>query len=209
MVTDRKEIERIANEYAQSKELNIENVLKIISEQIKKNIPHGDKRFRLFNQEFNKKFQKGSAQRGAAEALTWGILNVPLNLFFLGQNAAVLIELHGFLERFVLIEVPKLLGKDDLSRSLIDDLIRRKTLNELWDVLVVLKRWDEEDIKYISKLANIRNGIAHKNAKLISRHLGDGRDLATSEIDKLLNKTDCIPYILRVIELLIKATGVI
>ena len=84
----------------------IESVLREISENIHASSSDGQKRFERLEVEFNRKFSEEASLRVVAETLTWAMLDVPLALFFLGQNSAVFVELHGFLERYVLRDLP-------------------------------------------------------------------------------------------------------
>jgi len=189
--------------------VKIENVLKEIAENIHNNLPEGQKRFKRLVTEFNKRFSEETFLRGAAEALIWAMLDIPLALFFTCQNSAMFVELHGFLERYVLRDLPSHLGKDKRSAEIISSLIERKTLSELSSILLEIKIWDVEDVRFASKLTNIRNGIVHKNAKLISKHLSDGRDIHISDIERLVYKADCAPFIIGTIGLLLKLSGVV
>jgi hypothetical protein len=187
----------------------IKGVLREISENIHANLSDGQKRFEQLEAEFNKTFSEEASLKGAAEVLIWAMLDVPLALFFLGQNSAVFVELHGFLERYALRDLPSHLAKDKKSAEIISSLIERRTLGELSDVLTNIELWDDKDVMFARKLANVRNGIVHKNAALISKHLGDGRDIHISDIEKLVNKTDCVPFIIGTIELLLNLSGAI
>jgi len=46
------------------------------------------------------------------------------------------------------------------------------------------------------KLTKVRNGIAHKNAALLSKHLGSGKKLHILDADELVAAADCVPYLL-------------
>ena len=188
-------------------EFQIESVLREISENIHTNLSDGQKRFERLEAEFNRKFSEEAFLKSAAEDLIWALLDVPLTLFFLGQNSAVFVELHGFLERYALRDLPSHLAKDKKSAGIISSLIERRTLGELSDILINIEIWDDKDAMFARKLGNVRNGIVHKNAALISKHLGDGRDIHISDIERLVNKTDCVPFIIGAIELLLKLSG--
>jgi hypothetical protein len=203
---EKQKLDKVSSTLAKFK---IENVLSEVSDYIQNNLPTGKKRFQRLESEFKKKFPENTALRGAAEALTWAMLSTPLALFFLGQNSAVFVELHGFLERYVLRDLPHALAKDKQAAGIISSLIERRTLSELSEILLELKIWNDEDVRFARKLANVRNGIVHKNAKLISKHLSDGRDIHLIDIENLVYKADVVPYIIGTIELLVKLSGAV
>ena len=59
-------------------------------------------------------------------------------------------------------------------------------------------------MQFVGKLANIRNGIAHKNPALLSKHLGNGQEMELAEAERLVQETDCVPYFLETIGLMVK-----
>jgi len=137
------------------------------------------------------------------------LLDTALELYFIGNNSALFVELHGFLERFALNELPKRLAKNKIFKSVISELIGRKTLSDVSECFEKLNIWESEDLKFVKKLSNIKNGIVHKNVKLVSKHLGDGSATATYKIYEIVGKVDCSPYIIKTIKLLIKLSGVV
>jgi hypothetical protein len=206
---DNQEDQNIKDALATFNKFKIENILGDIAEDIHNTLPNGQKRFAKFEVEFKKRFPGGTAVGAAAEVLTWGLLDVPLALYFLGQSSAVFVELHGFLERFVLRDLPFSLAKDKQAAAIITSIIERKTRSELADILLKLRIWNGEDVRFAINLANIRNGIVHKNAKLVSKYLSAGKDVHISDIDSLTRKSDCVHFIIRTIELLVKLSSVV
>jgi hypothetical protein len=50
--------------------------------------------------------------------------------------------------------------------------------------------------------------VAHKNIKLFSKYLNDGKQQHPSSIHEITAKTDCIPYIIETLGLILKVTKV-
>ena len=70
--------------------------------------------------------------------------------------------------------------------------------------------WNEEDVKFALDLTNLRNGIAHKNAELVSLSKlvkSNGQNIHPESIHTIMSKVDCAEYIVRTMELIIKASG--
>lgn len=204
MVLHQKDLEKL-----DSPEFDIGNFLKSISVNIENSIGDGNKRFQTFESAFQKRFLEGSQIRATCEVLTWVMLDTPMELYYIGNSSAVFVELHGFLERMALIELSKRIAKDEMSKKIISKLTERKTLVEISDGFVELGIWNDEDIKFVKKLSNVRNGIVHKNIKLVSKYLSDGKSTYIGQIDEITKKVDCIPYILNTLELLVKLSGII
>lgn len=198
-----------ALEVASSEKIRIKNILNGISSKIEGNLNSGKTRFRKLEEAFEKESPKGTALRQASEELIYTLMENVFTLYFIGNNSAVFIELYGFLERFSITELPKLLAVNTGAANIIEELVKRKTLPEISELFLKMSLWNEEDDKFIKKLSNIRNGIAHKNAQLITKHLGCGKKIAIGSIDEITNKADCVPFILRTIKLLVTITGVI
>lgn len=195
---------------------DIATLLNQIALHIEAQIPEGRTRFIDFEKQFNEYFVHDAQderanpdkaalsvefKRGVAYLSIHVFFGVPLLLFFVGQNSAALVELHGMLERQVLQTVPVLLSRNKLGAKIIGTITERRNLAEWGDVLRKLDVWTEDDVRFIRKLATIRNGIVHKNAKLISKHLNGGKPLEMYQIDFILDQMDCIPFFLRVLDL--------
>lgn len=189
--------------------LRFKNFTDSIAETIENNLAAGRKRFNLLQSKFDEEFPEGSKLRGAGEALLWSMMESPLELYFIGNNSALILELHAFLERMAINELPKLLAVNEKSEEIIGDLISRKTLIDIAFYFVDLEIWDKEDQSFIKKLSQIRNGIAHKNPEMVSKYLGDGKSSSLYSINEITKKVDCIPYIINSLKLMINVSGFI
>jgi hypothetical protein len=174
-----------------------------IPDEIKRDLPKTQKRFDSFERQFDERFPRSSSDRNRAFGLAW-LMEAPLTLLILGHNSAAIVELHAWLERFTLLELSKRLGKDEVARDIIWELIKRRTLSEVTDIVILLGLWDQSDKAFISRLKNIRDGVAHKNFELLSKHIGGGKSLGADEATKLINRMDCVPYFLTTMELIMK-----
>lgn len=186
------------------KEGGIENRLKDVQETIINNIEPGKKRFQKLLTELDKKFPPKSVKRGAADGLTYFLFDSAFELYFIGNNSALFIELHGLLERFCLNKACDFIAVDDVAQSILKDSFSKKTLNDVAEYFKIISLWTDEDVKFAKKLTHIRNGIAHKNAELVSKHLGDGKKSLLTSINDITRHADSIPFIIHTIELIIK-----
>lgn len=193
-----------AAELAEKPFMSIEDVLSELSSQIEQEIPKGTKRFARFAKQFNKRFGGDKGDYGCAAALSFALLGAALQMYYFGHNASVFVEIQGFVEHFVLHDLPRHLARDRNSAQIVADLIARKTLPELADALQQLDVWSADDVTFAKKLTKVRNGISHKNAILLSKHLGSGKKLHILDTDELVADADCVPYLLHSIELLAK-----
>lgn len=191
-------------ELAKTTFMSIEDVLAELSSQIEQEIPKGTKRFARFAKQFNNRFCGDPGDYGCAAALAFSLLGAALQMYYVGHNASVFVELQGFVERFVLRDLPQHLARDRNSAQIIADMIDRKTLPELAHALQQLDVWSADDVTFAKKLTKVRNGIAHKNARLLSKPLGSGKNIHILDAAELVANADCVPYLLNSIELLAK-----
>jgi hypothetical protein len=124
----------------------------------------------------------------------------------LGHSAAVYVELHAALERYVIEALPKALGKDDRSRKAITLLIDRKTLSDLAPHLVTIGRWTKADLAFVRRLARLRNAVAHRNEASLQKVVGGSPHSYSDEPFVRLNRTDASSDLVETLKLMIKAT---
>src|SRR6218665_1567922 len=186
------------------KEVGIEKRLAEVEETIINSIKPGKKRFAKLNIALDISFPPKSVKRGAADGLTYFLLDSAFELYFIGNNSALFIELQGILERFCLNKACDFIAADDVAKTILEDSFSKKTLNDIAEYFKTISLWNVEDVKFARKITHIRNGIAHKNAELVSKHLGDGKKSLITSIDEITKSVDAIPFIIHTIELLIK-----
>lgn len=186
------------------KPVGIENRLNEVQDTIEKSIDPGKKRFIALLKQLDKKFPPNTALRGSADGITYFLFDSAFELYFIGNNSALFIELQGLLERFCINKACDFLAVDDIAKSILQDSFSKKTLNDIAEYFQTISLWTSDEVKFARKLTQIRNGIAHKNGELVSKHLGDGQKKLMTSIDETTKKADAIPYIIQTIELLVK-----
>jgi hypothetical protein len=181
--------------------LSIDKTVKELLLSIESDLPVAQRRLAKFIEAFNKEFPLDIKleDRGRAEAIAWALMNVPLLLYALNMNGSAIIELHGILERFALREIVIHLGVPFR-------IFERHHLPELALILRDLKIFDKEDVKFSKKLNRLRNGLAHKNPRVISNVVYSGKKISVLDIDSVMTKFDCTPLIIRTIHLLVKTS---
>jgi uncharacterized protein YutE (UPF0331/DUF86 family) len=130
-------------------------------------------------------------------------LDSSLILYAFRRYSAAIIELHGALERQAverLVELISLPEKADVGLKAIE----RRTLPELAVMLRDCGVIDKDDIKFIQKLNRLRNGLAHRNAKVVSNALLSGQEILNVDIDATVDATDYVPLVIRAIHLFVK-----
>jgi len=183
----------------------IESTLKDVALYNKEAFVKLDERLAYFLTRFNQEFPvKYFLRKFAAEAVIFMQFREILSLYGFGNSGAVIIELHAMLEKSAMMQLPKMLGKDDKSEKVIELLFEKKNLIDIAPIFLSYGIWSAEDIKFISKLSKIRNGIAHKNAKLISNALNDGEEMHFLDIRYLLEEYDTIEHIMSTLIIMMK-----
>lgn len=148
-----------------------------------------------YKNDLGRKFSTLS-EKEALETITVVLLDGPLLLYAIGMNAASILELHSILERFSLRDVSRILAKPP-HQSVVKKLLERSSLPDLAKILRDdLKILDEEEVKYAINLNKLRNGIAHKNERVISNALLSGKRISLLDIDQEVNRIDIKPLLL-------------
>lgn len=193
-----------------SKPRPIEKRLQHIEDNISKNIlQEGKVRFARLIAEIDRNFIPNTASRGYIDAFTALSFDNALELYFLGMNASLIVDLQGVLERFCFNALTDILPSDNLSELIISEMMEKRTLVDFAPYLKTLAIWDDDEVKFAKKITTLRNGIAHKNIKIVSKFLNDGKQNHYASIDSIMHKIDCLPYIIDTFKLLVKVSEVI
>ena len=139
-------------------------------------------------------------EHGQSAVIVWALLDTPLILFGMNMHSAALMEIHSILERFVIRHVVEILTKPK-NQDISTKIIERLTLSDLAPILQNLNVLDNEDLKFIEKLSKLRNGVAHKNAKVISNVANSGKLIPVLDIESVVNKIDFIPIVIGTIKI--------
>lgn len=197
---DGKEIERRTKKYPFTINKTIEDLIG----SIENNLQTARYRLNNFVDAFKEEFPSDKPHdRATAEALTWALMDGPLLLYALDMNGSAIIELHGILEAFAGKDIVHILPAN-LKEAIESKVIRHCKLLDLALIIRDLGIWNKEDVKFIEKLQKLRNGVAHKNPKLISNVVCSGKEVSMLDIDSVMTDVNCIPLIIRTIKLLHK-----
>jgi hypothetical protein len=188
-------------------DFSIELVLKAIVKKNISEIKKGEKRISKFLILFNNEFQESDYSKESAEVITWALYQSVISLYASGNNSSVIIEIYSILEKFSIRDLPKVLSKNKISQSIIRDLIDRKNLSDIAIYYEKLGIWSKSDLRFVEKLSKIRNGIAHKNEKLISNTLNSGNETHHLDIDSIVSKFDTCDLIITSIKLFLKLSN--
>lgn len=126
-----------------------------------------------------------------------------LILYAFGRYGAAIIELHGTLERQAIERLTKLI----LLPERVEIGLKAIERHTLPDVTIMLRDCgilDKEDVKFAQKLNRLRNGLAHRNAKVVSNVLLSGQGLLDADLESAVSDSDYIPLAIGTIRLLTK-----
>lgn len=185
--------------------LHLNNTIEELLSSIEDSLPVARSRLEKFTDAFDKEFPADThpEDRGRAEAITWALMGGPLVLYALEMNGSAIVELHGIFERFALRETINHLVTPS-NRSLASRVFERLTLPDVASTLHDLGILGKEDVKFAKKLNRLRNGLAHKNPRVISNMAHSGKKIHILDIDSVMIKFDCVPLIIGTIQVLIK-----
>ncbi len=205
-----KEANELLSDKIADKPLNVRDRLNSIVNDIEKSLKYKDAKITKLTSEIDKKYPPQSVNRGLYDAFSAMSMDTAYSLYLLNNNSALIIELQGALERFCLNALNDILPINDVAKSIITDAFDKKTLKDIAKYFQNWALWNEDDVKFAIELTNLRNGIAHKNAELVSRSKlvkSNGQYRHPESIHSLMSKVDCSEYIVRTMELIIKASG--
>jgi len=192
------------------KPLDVRDRLHAIVNDIEKSLKSKEEKISKLTKEIDEKYPPLSTSRGLYDAISAMTFDTVHSLYLLNNNSALIIELQGLLERFCLNALSDLLPINDIARSIIEDAFDKKTLKDIAEYFKMWNLWDDEDLIFALELTKLRNGIAHKNTEIVSRSKlvnSNGQNRHMESIHTLMAKVDCSVYIVRTMELIIKASG--
>jgi len=205
-----KEIEKIKKDKLVDRPMGTKKRLDFIQQNIYHNIKSGEQRFENLYSAIEENFPMPTANRGFVDAVLVTAFDTTLELLFLGKNTSFFVELQGVLERFCYNALSDILPIDmKNSQVIISQMMDKKTLKDFSIYLEILGVWDSKDVKFAEHLTQIRNGIAHKNVKLVSKYLGNGEQKKFLSIESITSKVDCNIYVIDVLKLIIKVSHII
>ncbi|MEQ8312521.1 MAG: hypothetical protein RL839_12925 [Gammaproteobacteria bacterium] len=124
----------------------------------------------ILDQEITARYPTGSSHRHVAEMLVATQFDEVLALIALGQFPSAILLMHSITEHAALRFLPMNL-KIKENHSMIFDLLKRRSLSEIASYYRDLGVWSIDDVKFVKKLATLRNGVAHRNFDLLGKHL--------------------------------------
>jgi hypothetical protein len=192
------------------KPIDVRDRLHAIVNDIEKSLKSKEEKISKLTKEIDEKYPPQSTSRGLYDAISAMTFDTVHSLYLLNNNSALIIELQGLLERFCLNALSDLLPINDIARSIIENAFDKKTLKDIAEYFKMWNLWDDEDLIFALELTKLRNGIAHKNAEIVSRSKlvnSNGQNRHMESIHTLMAKVDCSVYIVRTMELIIKASG--
>lgn len=176
----------------------IPNKLSLLIEELDRGFPIIEDEEQTEDQQY-----KQLSQRIKAQAIIKMHIDGSLILHALGRNSAAIIELHGVLERQAIQRLVSLLTPPTMNKLGLR-LIERSTLSELSSMLHDSDIINKEDMKFAQRLTTIRNGLAHRNTKILSNAVLSGKEVRQFEIDTAISEIDFHSILIKAIQLLIK-----
>lgn len=206
-----KEAKRLLEDKLGSMPIDSESRLHVISDKMENALKQKEQKIATLVNAIDEAFPPETPGRGYYEAFASLSFDTAYSLYLQNNNSALVVELQGILERSCLNSLEDLLPIDDIAKEIITDVLSKKTLRDVAAYFVKYGIWDENDKDFAIELTKLRNGIAHKNAEIVSRSKlvnGSGQDRHYESIHSLMNRMDCTSFIIKTMELMVKAAGI-
>ncbi len=182
----------------------LEETIRATTDIFENGFPQIKERLQKFVNAFDEAFHHNNKDaRNTAQTLMWILFPSTIFLYATNLNGAAITEIHSVLELFTIAVATRQIASDERYKN-IHNRIERYTLPDAVKVLVDLDLLTKDDLKFAKKLNNLRNGLAHKNAKKVSNAILSGRELNALDITSTMATIDCIPLILNAIKYLLK-----
>ena len=204
-----KEFKKLLNKKIEDSPINSAERIIALADEVEKSLKKRKDLTKRYTTELEIEFPLGTNKRAIYDAFATMYLDTTLKLFLIECNSLLIVELHGILERFALDSLLKVLPSSDEAEKIVIEGFKMKTLSDIANYMMILNLWDKDDVTFSRKLNSIRNGIAHKNIKLVSKYLSDGKQVYSESIHEVTKKVDCVPYILKVMNLMIKSSNLL
>ncbi len=171
-----------------------------------------DKLVEALNQEFSSSISienhsEQEVDRYFGQTKAYALIKLKLDgsilLYSLGRNGAALIELHAVMERECVEAVATRVIQPEMTEIGLK-LIERLTLPDLSVVLRDCGVADDKDVKFAQNLNKLRNGLAHRNTKVISKAVCSGKEIPEADIDFVMQDVDYISFVLGATNFLVK-----
>jgi hypothetical protein len=147
--------------------------------------------------------QDNLIKRFGARTVISSFIDDSLLLYALGRNAAAIVDLHAILERQAVDRLAEYILQPD-RLEIGRPVIERRYLPELASLLQDCGILGTDDVKYSQRLNRIRNGLAHRNMKLVSNALFSGQDISQLDLDARMSEIDISPLIVQAVRFLMK-----
>lgn len=192
--------------------IDIKKRLYAIADKIENSLSEKDDKIVHFFELIDSKYPSKSVCRGLYDGISAMSMDTAYSLYIQGNNSALIVELQGLLERFCINALTDLLPIDAIAKTIISEMLDKKTLKDVAQYFETYNIWSHEDVVFAKELTNLRNGIVHKNAEIVSRSKmvkSDGQSRNFESIHEMMSKVDCAEYMVKTVGLMIKATGLL
>lgn len=206
----KKEMDQLLTNKVANMPLDINRRLHAIVDNIEKALSKKEQRISSLLKIIDKKYPPKTVDRGLFDAISMMNFDTAYSLYLLNNNSALIVELQGILERCCINALNDILPIDNTAATILNEVFEKKTLNDVAPYFEKYNIWEAEDTRFAKELTNLRNGIAHKNAEVVSRSSlanSNGQSRHFESIHTMMSKVDCAEYLVHTIELIIKVMG--
>lgn len=162
-----------------------------------------------FYKAYSERFDKGDARRrGAADAIAYALFSHVIAMCSEGFRSPGIVEMHAILEGFSRRELARHICSDK-GVEIVERLLRRQSLDTLASYLREVGILTDDDVKLASRLAQFRNGIAHRNERPIREIMKQSKETSHFDVWHEAGKVDWIPFQLECIEYMINLSGML
>lgn len=186
------------------RETHLQQSIRLLENKTLDRTKQSNKSAKKIHDSINILFPTNHSFRVTATMLADTYFNRAIELAIVGQLPSSFVEMHSLVEvaatRFFCKNM-----KIKINQQIIGRLLDRKTLKDMCPYYVQLGIWTDQDGTFAKRLANIRNGIAHRNLEHLAKHVGTTNSYSFDDYEKLnFRETECFESLAKSIDLCIK-----
>jgi hypothetical protein len=119
--------------------------------------------------EINELYPPRHSHRQFVTMLIGYVFNRSIELIACGQYPSAYVEIHALLEEIAIALLPRRL--ETKNEGVLATLIDRRTLSDVAPAYAALAIWSDLDVGVVRRLAGVRNGVSHRNFRLLAKHV--------------------------------------
>ena len=180
---------------------------KYLSQQLKDKMVekknNSDDRLKIFVKSFRDYFEKNKYKELVGILIISQFKGATFSYIY-NEQSYIYINLYATLESFSIDSIIKILSPTDTFKDSIRKMLQRMYLVDLAKFLLNENIINKSDYKFLEKLKNIRDSIAHKNLISLGKHFSPSAKIYSYEAEDIVNTKNPLYDIFKSVDIFMK-----